>query len=120
MNFLQQLYQVFLEPAVRTWLNKRGLIAGDLQGGRNLYDVLQDDQFQRDLHTAMFGAAQADRPGHEQLLRGFMHLAGKPLTTEAEKRIQALSGDFAQLTPYLARWAPGLHDQLFGSRGSVA
>lgn len=116
----RRLLHSLMEPAIRTWLRKRGLVAGDFSGTRNLYDVIQDDAFQRDLSEAMYGAAQADRPTFERLMKGFTRLAGKEWTPGLEKHVKSLSGDIAQIAPYVQRWAPDVWDELHGSRGSVA
>jgi hypothetical protein len=115
-----QLVQALVEPAIRNWLHKRGLIAGDFFAQRNLYDVIQDDAFQRELQQAMHGAAQADRPAVERLLRGFTTLAGQEWTPALQKQVQSFSGQFAEIAPYVQRWAPDVYDELHGSRGSVA
>lgn len=106
-------------PPVSRWLHERGFVAGDIAGQRNLLDVIKDNAFQWDLHTAMFGAAQADRPTYEKLLRGFATLGGVPWTKELQQTAASVSGDVAKIAPYVQRLAPDVWETLHGSRGSA-
>lgn len=115
-----QLYLALVEPAVKNWLHARGFVAGDFLGQRNLLDVIRDDAFQRELHTAMHGAAQLDRAPIERLLRGFATLAGVKWTDALRRQAEAASGEVAQIAPYIQRLAPDVWETLHGSQGSVA
>src|SRR5437868_4284997 len=116
----EQLHATLVEPAIRNYLHDRGFTLGDFWGQKPLTDVIRDESFNRDLNKAMFGAAQADRPTYEKLMRGFATLGGVPWTGKLQELSQDLSGHIAEFAPYIMRWAPDIWDQLHGSSGSVA
>lgn len=115
-----QLYNALIMPTVSKWLGDRGYVMADFDGGRNIADVMRDQVFQRDLHEAMHGAAQADRPAEERLMRGFATLGGVKWTPDLARAAQNASGAIAAIAPYVQAAAPDVWDSLHGSSGSVA
>ncbi len=116
----EQLWSALVEPAVKSWLSDRGFVMGDFHGQRNMLDVLKDDAFKKELDTAIRGSAQADRPTYEKLLKGMATLGGVKWTAHHDQMAKSVSGDIAEIAPYVQRWAPDVWDQLHGSKGSVS
>jgi len=113
-----EMMQAIVDPQVRKWLDSHGMVKGDFYGNRNLLDVMQDQQRQEDVQEALELGAQSDRPTYEKMLRGFSALTGQPWTPATQQYAETMSGQFAEVTPYLQRWAPKVFNKLHG--GSVA
>ena len=119
-SFLSQLYAVAGEPLIRDWLADRGLILGDWRGNRNLLDVIEKHQFDRQLREAMTAAATRDADRYPALFRGLAAVTGAPWTPQIEQSIRDASQSIAPLAPYLMRLAPDVWESLHGTDGSIA
>lgn len=117
---VEQAIEALLDPVVNSWMKDHGFVRGDFHGDRNLLDQIKDQDYRQQLDEALRGSAQADRQGYERLMQGFANLTGTKWTPELQQKARTLSGDFAQVAPYLYRAAPDLFDELHGSEGSVA
>lgn len=117
---LDQAIAALADPVINKWMKDRGFVRGDFDGGRNLLDRITDDEYREGLTKALRGAAEADRGGYERLMKGFATLTGTDWTPELAEKARILSGDFAEIAPYLYQLAPDLFDELHGQAGSVA
>jgi GNAT superfamily N-acetyltransferase len=117
---ITQLILAAIDPQVTRWAKEHGYVRGDFEGGRNLLDQAEDATFRARLAEAMGGAAQADRPRHEALLKGLATLGGVEWTPELAAKAGQASGGLAAVAPHFQRWAPDLWDDAHGAQGSVA
>jgi hypothetical protein len=115
-----QMLRAIADPAIRQWAGKRGLVVGDPTGSRHILDVLNDAAFEQDLTEALYGAAQEDRPSWERLMKGLAVMSGADWSPGHAAHAQSLSGDIAEVAPYMMRWAPDVWDKMHGGEGSVA
>lgn len=113
----ETLKQLASAPVVRDFFSQYSLVK---QPGMNLFDSARVQAGRQGQWDAVAAGADADRDTYKQMLRGVATMAGANRGPQFEASIDAASRNIAKLAPYAMTIAPGLWDQLHGTRGSAA
>lgn len=113
------MLQALVEPLIRKWLARNGLMLGEFYPSRNILDVLDEQQFE-DMKTQLMQTAASNDPEPMKMLKGFYTMLGQDWNPAMDQQANTIRQGYSALAPYFMRWAPGWWDTLHGGTGSVA
>jgi hypothetical protein len=118
---LAQAASMGLMPIVMNWLGRLGMVPGQMFPSQNLQEQFTARRLVQQQQDAMRTAMAADQEQMRRQLAGLFRLVspGNQLSPEQSGLVNNLAASGMRLLPYIAPFAPGLVDQLFGTRGSA-
>lgn len=97
-----------------------GMVPMGVGHDQNVYDRIVAQQFTQAQTEAIRQAAEGDRRGVMQTIRGMAALTGTPYGGEQRRAAAALTNRITSFAPFMAMAMPDVMDQLGGLRGSSA
>jgi hypothetical protein len=114
-----QMAGMFMTPFMSQMGMQAGMMPGQFQPIQNFYDQHQARMAALTQNTAMAAQREADRNQLHAMTRNALMLTSRGPLTGAQDR---MAGDMAdavtKFLPTMAAMAPGMVDQMFGTRGS--
>lgn len=111
--------QALAEPAVRRWVESKGMKLGPFIPHGSINDVWEEQRF-NDIKTKVMREAALADPSPVKILRGLHSMFGGEWNQDKEQQAEQLHKGWANIAPYFMRLAPGFWDAVHGSTGSVA
>lgn len=114
------LAAVGMAPEMYRRMGQVGMMPMGVGHDQNIYDRMVEQQYTMQQMRAVQQAAEMDRAGLQQTMRGMAAVTGTPWGYAQRRAAQSISGSMVQTAPILADMMPEQLDQFAGPRGSAA
>jgi len=120
-RLVRSIWDTMGEPAMQKWVKSVDptFELGPFTPKGNLLDHLKEQDF-RGMQTQIMRDAASNDAEPVKLLKGLHTLTGGEWGPGQQAQAETIRGGFAELSPYLMRWAPEWYDMMHGSTGSQA